>query len=90
MKIVEYLTTDGTSPFRNWFDDLDSRSAAKVTTALLHDGPLDHRAEIHFNVVVDKLLGVAAKKAEVNGWRHIMRDHGRRHVCLIQFQQRHR
>ena len=38
MKIVEYLTLDGVSPFRNWFDGLESRAAAKVTTALIRLG----------------------------------------------------
>lgn len=38
MKIVEYLAVDGVSPFRNWFDRLDSRAAAKVTTALIRMG----------------------------------------------------
>ena len=35
MKIVEYLAVDGESPFRNWVDRLESRAAAKVTTALI-------------------------------------------------------
>jgi putative addiction module killer protein len=38
MQIVEYLTLDGASPFRNWFDGLESRAAAKVTTALIRLG----------------------------------------------------
>lgn len=38
MKIVEYLTHDGASPFRNWFDGIASRAAAKVTTALVRLG----------------------------------------------------
>lgn len=38
MNIVEYLTVTGASPFRNWFDNLDSRAAAKVTTALIRMG----------------------------------------------------
>ncbi len=38
MKIVEYLAVNGASPFRNWFDRLDSRAAAKVTTALIRMG----------------------------------------------------
>jgi putative addiction module killer protein len=38
MNIVEYLAADGASPFRNWFDRLDSRAAAKVTTALIRMG----------------------------------------------------
>ncbi len=38
MKIVEYLTEDGLSPFRNWFDRLDSCAAAKVTAALTRMG----------------------------------------------------
>ncbi|OGQ97128.1 MAG: addiction module protein [Deltaproteobacteria bacterium RIFOXYD12_FULL_57_12] len=38
MKILEYLTDDGASPFRAWFDALESRAAAKVTTALVRLG----------------------------------------------------
>ena len=38
MKIVEYLTRDGESPFGNWFNKLESRAAAKVTTALIRLG----------------------------------------------------
>ena len=38
MKIVEYLTREGESPFRKWFDKLESRAAAKVTTALIRLG----------------------------------------------------
>lgn len=38
MEIVEYLTVDGVSPFRNWFDELESRAAAKVTTVLIRLG----------------------------------------------------
>ncbi|MDA8124122.1 MAG: type II toxin-antitoxin system RelE/ParE family toxin [Deltaproteobacteria bacterium] len=38
MKIVEYLTAAGRSPFRDWFDKLDGRAAAKVTTALIRMG----------------------------------------------------
>jgi putative addiction module killer protein len=38
MEIVEYLAVNGASPFRNWFDGLDSRAAAKVTTALIRMG----------------------------------------------------
>lgn len=32
--ITEWLDSLGRSPFRSWFDRLDSRSAAKVTVAL--------------------------------------------------------
>lgn len=38
MKILEYLTDDDASPFRAWFDELESRAAAKVTTALVRLG----------------------------------------------------
>ena len=38
MRIVEYLTADGSSSFKSWFDRLESRSAAKVTTALIRMG----------------------------------------------------
>jgi putative addiction module killer protein len=33
IKIGEYQYEDGTSPFRTWFDALESRAAAKVTVA---------------------------------------------------------
>ena len=32
--IKEYLATNGRSPFRKWFDGLNSEAAAKVTTAV--------------------------------------------------------
>lgn len=36
--LVEYLETDGESPFGKWFDRLDAVAAAKVTTALYRLG----------------------------------------------------
>jgi putative addiction module killer protein len=33
-KVVEYLESSGTSPFKRWFDNLAAVAAAKVTTAL--------------------------------------------------------
>ena len=38
MRIVEYLTEEGDSPFAVWFDRLDGQAAAKVTTALVRLG----------------------------------------------------
>lgn len=38
MKLAEYLTHEGESPFRKWFNALESRAAAKVTTALIRLG----------------------------------------------------
>ena len=35
MKIEEYVRTDGTSPYRIWFDGLDAQAAAKIVTAKL-------------------------------------------------------
>jgi len=35
IKIVEYIQADGSSPFKSWFDGLDSQAAAKVATAVL-------------------------------------------------------
>jgi putative addiction module killer protein len=32
LAVVEYIRDDGSSPFRTWFDRLDSQAAAKVTT----------------------------------------------------------
>ncbi len=34
MEIREFLDAGGTSPFADWFDDLDAQAAAKVTVAL--------------------------------------------------------
>jgi putative addiction module killer protein len=34
VEIKEYLATNGRSPFRKWFDGLNSEAAAKVTTAV--------------------------------------------------------
>lgn len=34
IEIKEYLDADGKSPYGNWFNRLDARSAAKITTAI--------------------------------------------------------
>ena len=34
MQIIEFLQTDGKSPFRGWFEGLDTQAATKVITAL--------------------------------------------------------
>ena len=38
--IQEYVSNENESPFRQWFDDLDAKAAAIVTTAIgrLGDG----------------------------------------------------
>jgi putative component of toxin-antitoxin plasmid stabilization module len=33
-RIQEYVREDGSSPFRKWFERLDSQAAAKVATAM--------------------------------------------------------
>ncbi|MCA0312682.1 MAG: type II toxin-antitoxin system RelE/ParE family toxin [Candidatus Melainabacteria bacterium] len=33
MRVEEYLLEDGSSPYKTWFDDLDVKAAAKVTSA---------------------------------------------------------
>jgi putative addiction module killer protein len=38
MDVREYLTSEGDSPFGDWFDDLDAQAAAKVTIALARIG----------------------------------------------------
>jgi putative addiction module killer protein len=35
VRIVEYLTVEGRSPFADWFADLNPQAAAKVTSTLL-------------------------------------------------------
>jgi putative addiction module killer protein len=35
MKIVEYVSADGTGPFAGWFNRLDPQAAAKVDVALV-------------------------------------------------------
>jgi putative addiction module killer protein len=34
IEIREYVAADGRSPYAKWFDELNARAAAKVTTAL--------------------------------------------------------
>ena len=34
-KVEEYLRTDGSNPYKTWFDSLDAQAAAKVVTAKL-------------------------------------------------------
>jgi putative addiction module killer protein len=34
MFLVEYIRSDGSNPFKTWFDDLDSQAAAKVAVAI--------------------------------------------------------
>jgi putative addiction module killer protein len=35
IRVEEYIRPDGSSPYRDWFDGLDSQAASKVTTAKL-------------------------------------------------------
>jgi putative addiction module killer protein len=35
IKVVEYIRSDGSNPFKAWFDDLEAMAAAKVATATL-------------------------------------------------------
>ena len=35
VRVQQYLREDGSSPYKRWFDALDPRAAAKVTTAKL-------------------------------------------------------
>jgi len=35
LRVDEYLREDGSNPYKAWFDGLDPRAAAKVTTAKL-------------------------------------------------------
>lgn len=35
MIVQEHIREDGSSPFRSWFDDLDSQASAKVATAIV-------------------------------------------------------
>lgn len=33
MQLVEYIRTDGTSPYQTWFESLNAQAAAKITVA---------------------------------------------------------
>jgi putative addiction module killer protein len=35
VRIEEYIRSDGTNPYKTWFDSLDPQAAAKVVTATL-------------------------------------------------------
>ena len=38
IRVEEYIAEDGSSPFANWFDDLNSQVAAKINTYLTRIG----------------------------------------------------
>jgi putative addiction module killer protein len=38
VQILEYLTADDRSPYRDWFDELDAHVAARMTVALTRIG----------------------------------------------------
>lgn len=35
IKVEEYICEDGSNPYKTWFDELDSQTAAKIVTAKL-------------------------------------------------------
>lgn len=35
IKVEEYISQDGSNPYKSWFDDLDAQAAAKIVTAKL-------------------------------------------------------
>jgi hypothetical protein len=35
IRVEEYIRSDGTNPYKTWFDSLDAQAAAKVVTAKL-------------------------------------------------------
>lgn len=35
IKVQEYLRTDGSNPYKTWFDSLDAQAAARIVTAKL-------------------------------------------------------
>jgi putative addiction module killer protein len=35
IELQEYIDKNGSSPFADWFNDLDAQAAAKITTALI-------------------------------------------------------
>jgi putative component of toxin-antitoxin plasmid stabilization module len=38
MKVLEYKDSNGRSPYKAWFDDLNAQAAAKVTAAITRIG----------------------------------------------------
>jgi putative addiction module killer protein len=53
LTVLEYVDADGRSPFAEWFDDLDARAAAKITTALarIEQGNLSNVKSVGSSVV---------------------------------------
>src|ERR1700678_1902479 len=35
IRVEEYIRSDGTNPYKTWFDSLDAQAAAKIVTATL-------------------------------------------------------
>lgn len=78
MRIEEYLTREGKSPFEGWFLKLDARAAAKVTTALARLG-----ADNTSNV---KSLGSGVQEYKIDfgpGYRVYFGYDGRTLVILL-------
>lgn len=53
LTVLEYVDAGGRSPFAEWFDDLDARAAAKITTALarIEQGNLSNVKSVGSSVV---------------------------------------
>jgi putative addiction module killer protein len=34
IEVLEYITSEGDCPYKDWFDDLDHQAAAKIATAI--------------------------------------------------------
>ncbi len=77
IRIEEYVT-EGVSPFRRWFDDLDSEAAASVTVAIERLG--------EGNVSNVKSIGQGAAELKINrgpGYRVYFGWDGKTLVILL-------
>lgn len=57
MRVLEYLTIDGTSPFAGWFHDLNAPAAAKIAMILqrMESGNLGECKSVGAGVVERKI-----------------------------------
>lgn len=85
MRVVEYLTADGLSPFASWFRALDAQAAAKITVTIA-------RIE-RGNLTSIKSVGAGVQEARIDwgpGYRIYLGRDGEELIILLAGGTKHR